>query len=142
MFELFFVEFHWFKDVCKTATCYQNCPYFIAWVSTSWTRIQQQKKSDWWQYVHWYHHGFTFCPWLPQVPWPKGTWSWNDKRCIGKLQAGKKEIFWRSTIKSPICWKNIDIVNTQIWQTLSMIENLKKSSDEIGFLAEKRTTLG
>ena len=43
---------------------------------------------------------------LSQVPWPKGTWSWNDKRCIGKLQAGKNEIFWRSTIKSPICWEN------------------------------------
>ena len=38
--------------------------------------------------------------------------------------------------------EDIDIVNTEIRQTLSMIENLKKSSDEIGFRAEKRTTLG
>ena len=41
-----------------------------------------------------------------QVPWPKGSWSWNDKRCISKMHACKKEIFWRSIIKSPICWEN------------------------------------
>ena len=29
LFGLFFVEIHWFKDVCKTVTCYQNCPFFI-----------------------------------------------------------------------------------------------------------------
>ena len=37
---------------------------------------------------------------------------------------------------------DIEIVNTEIRQTLSVIENLKKSSDEIGFRAEKRTALG
>ena len=38
--------------------------------------------------------------------------------------------------------EDIEIVNTEIRQTLSVIENLKKSSDEIGFRAEKRTALG
>ena len=38
--------------------------------------------------------------------------------------------------------EDIEIVNTEIRQTLSVIENLKKSSDEIGFHAEKRTALG
>ena len=38
--------------------------------------------------------------------------------------------------------EDIEIVNTEIRQTLSVIENLKKSSDEIGFLAEKRTVIG
>ena len=60
-----------------------------------------------WQYVHWYHCDFTFCPWLPQAPWLKGTWSCNDKRYNGKLQAGKIEIFWQSTIKSwESSWEN------------------------------------
>ena len=35
-----------------------------------------------------------------------------------------------------------EIVNTEIRQTLSVIENLKKRSDEIGFRAEKRTACG
>ena len=38
--------------------------------------------------------------------------------------------------------EDIEIVNTEIWQTLSVIEHLKKSSDEIGFRAEKRTAFG
>ena len=38
--------------------------------------------------------------------------------------------------------EDIEIVNTEIRKTLSVIENLKKSSDEIGFLAEKRTVIG
>ena len=38
--------------------------------------------------------------------------------------------------------EDTEIVNTEIWQKLSVIENLKKSSDEIGFLAEKRTAIG
>ena len=38
--------------------------------------------------------------------------------------------------------EDIEIVNTEIRQTLSGMENLKKSSDEIGFRAEKRTALG
>ncbi|XP_065665582.1 uncharacterized protein LOC136087006 [Hydra vulgaris] len=37
--------------------------------------------------------------------------------------------------------EDIEIVNTEIRQALSMIENLKKSSDEIGFRAEKRIAL-
>ena len=36
----------------------------------------------------------------------------------------------------------IEIVNTELQNTLSVIDNLKKSSDEIGFRAAKRTALG
>lgn len=38
--------------------------------------------------------------------------------------------------------EEIDSVNTEIRQTISLMENLKKSADEIGFRAEKRTSLG
>lgn len=38
--------------------------------------------------------------------------------------------------------EDIEIVNAEILWTLSAIENLKKSIDEIGFQAEKRTALG
>ena len=37
--------------------------------------------------------------------------------------------------------EDIEIVNTEIRQTLSVIENQKNSSDEIGFCAKKRTAL-
>ena len=38
--------------------------------------------------------------------------------------------------------EDIKIVSSEIHQTLSVIENLKKSYDEIGFCAEKKTVLG
>ena len=47
-----------------------------------------------------------------------------------KMEARKKVI------------EDIEIVNAEILWTLSGIENLKKSIDEIGFQAEKRTALG
>ena len=38
--------------------------------------------------------------------------------------------------------EEIDNVNTEIRQTISLMENLKQSADDIGFRAEKRTALG
>ena len=38
--------------------------------------------------------------------------------------------------------EEIDAVNTEIRQAVSLIENLKQSADQIGFRAEKRTSLG
>ena len=47
------------------------------------------------------------------------------------LPAEKTEVEARRKIN-----EDIEIVNTEIRQTLPVIENLKKSSDEIGFRAE------
>ena len=61
----------------------------------------------------------------------------DDQRskALSAEKAGKMEVK-RKVIE------DIEIVNAEIRQTLSTIENLKKSSDEIGFRAEKRIALG
>ena len=38
--------------------------------------------------------------------------------------------------------EEIDAVNTEIRQTISVIENLRQNADQMGFRAEKRTSLG
>ena len=95
--------------------------------------------------------GNTFCPWLPHISWPKVHEMTKD--LLESSRQARKKYFDDQPSKILSVEKaakvearrkvieNIEIVHTEIWHT-SVIENLKKSSDEIGFCAEKMAALG
>ena len=95
--------------------------------------------------------GNTFCPWLPHISWPKVYEMTKD--LLESSRQARKKYFDDQPLKILSVEKavkveegrkvieNIEIVHTEIWHT-SVIENLKKSSDEIGFCPKKMAALG